>query len=100
QKFLYVAGEESLRQIKLRSQRLGESNPNLFLLAETDFTQVKAAVEEVASDILIIDSIQTLYHPEIESSPGSIPQIRGCTAELMMLAKQHNIAIFLIGHIT
>ncbi|MCK5781709.1 MAG: DNA repair protein RadA [Flavobacteriales bacterium] len=99
-KTLYVSGEESLNQIKMRSERIGISNDNLYVLAETKtqaiFTQIKA----LNPQLLIIDSIQTLQTEMIESSPGSVSQIRECTAELLRYAKESSTPVILIGHIT
>ncbi len=100
QKIIYVTGEESEEQIKLRAERLGKSNPNLYLLKETNTQAIfKQIVEEDAS-ILIVDSIQTLFTDKIDSGPGSVSQIRECTVELMRYAKETNTSIFLVGHIT
>lgn len=100
QRLLYVSGEESLNQIKMRAKRLEGQNENCYLLAETNFLDIRDAMEQLQPDLLIVDSIQTLHHPDIESSPGSIPQIRGCTHELTQLAKRSGAAVLLIGHIT
>ncbi|MEX0968219.1 MAG: DNA repair protein RadA [Bacteroidia bacterium] len=100
QRILYVSGEESLNQIKMRAKRLDLKNPDCYLLAETNFETIAQAMKSLEPTVVIIDSIQTLYHPDIESAPGSVPQIRGCTAELIQIAKKRGIAICLIGHIT
>lgn len=99
-KVLYMSGEESLNQIKLRAKRIGEPNPNLYLLAETSFDYLEAAIDETKPSLIVVDSIQTLHKPELESAPGSVSQIRDCTHGLMELAKKKSIAIFIIGHIT
>lgn len=98
-KVLYVSGEESETQIKLRAQRLGVGNDNLLLLCETDLGQILEAAREVRPDILIADSIQTLYDPENTSSPGSVSQVKDCTLRLMQLAKGSGITVFVVGHV-
>jgi DNA repair protein RadA/Sms len=97
---LYVSGEESLRQIKLRAERLGVSVPTFFVFAETNLDAVLSAIERTNPALVIIDSIQTMYRPELESAPGSISQVRECTAVLTQRAKAENIPMFLIGHVT
>ncbi|PAF51268.1 DNA repair protein RadA [Helicobacter sp. 13S00477-4] len=99
-KVLYVSGEESAGQIKLRAQRLDCIEENLFLLNEIDLNSIKSNLLTKKYTICIIDSIQTIYSPQITSTPGSISQVREITFELMRLAKEYNIAIFIIGHIT
>ncbi|MDN3450954.1 DNA repair protein RadA [Planococcus sp. APC 3906] len=97
---LYISGEESIRQTKLRAERLDASSPELFIYAETNLELIHHTIEDVAPDFVIIDSIQTVYHPEVTSAPGSVTQVRESTAELMRIAKTKNIAIFLVGHVT
>ncbi len=97
---LYVTGEESLRQIRIRADRLGLDNPDLALLAETNLALIIDAIRSNQPDIAIVDSIQTTYHPEIESAPGSVSQVRECTAALMQLAKGSGTSIFVVGHVT
>lgn len=99
-KVLYVSGEESDQQIKMRSERIGIDNKNCFILTETNVQNIFKQAEEVQPQLLIIDSIQTLYSAEIESSPGSISQVRESTAQLLRYAKTTGTPIFLIGHIT
>ena len=99
QKVLYVSGEESETQIKLRANRLGVTTENLFVLSETDLAAVIEATEESKPDVLIADSIQTLYNRENTSSPGSISQVKDCTMALMQLAKGGNITVFVVGHV-
>ena len=99
-KVLYVSGEESLQQIKLRAERLGEKNPQCYLLNEVNSDHILQQLTEIAPDLVIIDSIQTLYNPIIDSTPGSISQIRECTAEMMRFAKETSTPVILIGHIT
>ena len=96
---LYVSGEESVRQLKLRAQRLDVSGEDLLVLAETSLGDVLQAVADVSADILIVDSIQTLYDPELDSPPGSIGQVKGCTMSLMRLAKERDVTVFVIGHV-
>lgn len=97
---LYVTAEESERQLKLRAQRLGVENEELFVLAETELERIFAALDEVQPDLLILDSIQTISSQEIDSTPGSVTQVRECTMRLMRLAKEKGITIFVVGHIT
>lgn len=99
-KALYVSGEESASQIKMRAERLGAIDANLFLLTEICLENILAELTKNEYKILIIDSIQTLYSEKIGSAPGSISQVREITFELMRLAKDRNISIFIIGHIT
>ncbi len=99
-RLLYVSGEESLRQIKLRATRLGESAKELLLFCETDLRAVREAIEAEKPKIVIIDSIQTMCDPEISSAPGSVSQIREATAVFLRIAKEYRISVFLIGHVT
>lgn len=96
---LYVSGEESERQIKLRAERLKVRGDGLYLLAETNLENVMDAVHELKPDILIVDSIQTLYHGDVTSSPGSVSQVKECTMALMQLAKGEGVTVFVIGHV-
>jgi DNA repair protein RadA/Sms len=98
-KTLYVSGEESNQQIKLRSERLGLKNENCFLLNETSLENIYTQIDKTKPDLLVIDSIQTLNADYIESSPGSVSQVRECTANLLRYAKETSIPIILIGHI-
>ena len=98
-KVLYVSGEESERQLKLRAQRLGVSPEELYILSETRLSDILEAVEEMQPDILIADSIQTLYNEENDSSPGSISQVKDCTMALMQMSKSKGIMVFVVGHI-
>ena len=98
-KVLYVSGEESERQLKLRAQRLGVFPEELFILSETRLSDISSAVDEMSPDILIIDSIQTLYNEENDSSPGSVSQVKDCTMTLMQLSKSQGITVFVVGHI-
>ncbi len=96
---LYVSGEESEQQIKLRAARLHVDNDELMLLAETDIDAIIESVDAVKPDILIVDSIQTLYHADNTSSPGSVSQVKECTMLLMQLAKSTGITVFVVGHV-
>ena len=96
---LYVSGEESERQLKLRAERLGVSPQNLYVLAENRLTDILACIEEENPDVLIVDSIQTMYSDENESSPGSVSQVKDCTMSLMQLSKSNGITVFVVGHI-
>ncbi|UMY66550.1 MULTISPECIES: DNA repair protein RadA [unclassified Flavobacterium] len=97
---LYVSGEESQKQIKMRADRITQREDNCYILTETKTQQIFRQVAELDPEILIIDSIQTLHTDYIDSSPGSISQIRECTAELIKFAKESNVPVILIGHIT
>lgn len=99
-KVLYVTGEESDRQIKLRAERIGINNDDCYLLTETNTQQIFKQADLLAPDVIVIDSIQTLHTVYVESPPGSVSQVRECTAELQRFAKESNIPVFLIGHIT
>ena len=96
---LYVSGEESERQLKLRAERIEISPESLYILSETRLSVIIEAVDSLKPDILIIDSIQTLYNEEIESTPGSVSQVKDCTMSLMQLSKSHGITVFVVGHI-
>ena len=96
---LYVSGEESERQLKLRAERLGVAPDSLLIYSETRLGDVLEAVEETKPDILIVDSIQTLYSEENESAPGSVSQVKDCTMTMMQLSKQQGITVFVVGHI-
>lgn len=97
---LYVSGEESLSQIKMRSDRMGGGNDSALVLSETSLEAVMSQIKSVRPALVVIDSIQTMYSEEIESSPGSISQVRECAARLLRLAKESAIPVMLIGHIT
>ncbi len=99
-KTLYVSGEESQKQIKMRAERITSKGDNCFILTETKTQNIFRQIQEIEPEIVIIDSIQTLHTDYIESSPGSISQIRECTAELIKFAKETNVPVILIGHIT
>jgi DNA repair protein RadA/Sms len=97
---LYATGEESAEQVKLRADRLGEIANDLFILPETDVDAISAHVGSVRPSLLVIDSIQTMYTTDLESPPGSVGQLRECTARLTRLAKTEGVATFLVGHVT
>lgn len=97
---IYVTGEESLSQIKLRANRIGQFNDNLKIMAETDLDVIETALTEEKPEIAIIDSIQTMFRPDVASTPGSVGQVRECTNLLMQLAKGLGISIFVVGHVT
>ncbi len=96
---LYISGEESERQLKLRAQRLGVAPEELLILSETRLSDIVDAAEEVKPDILIVDSIQTLYNEENDSAPGSVSQVKDCTMSMMQLSKQGGLTVFVVGHI-
>lgn len=99
-KVLYISGEESLAQIKLRAERVGGFNDSLMLLCETSLEIIEDTLKEVCPEVVIVDSIQTMYREEVGSAPGSVGQIRETTAVLMQLAKGLGISIFIVGHVT
>ncbi len=99
-KVLYVSGEESAKQLKMRAARLQIDVPNLYVLAENALDQVEEKLERLSPDVMVVDSIQTMYRPEMASAPGSVSQVRECTSLLMRLAKESGTSIFLVGHVT
>ena len=99
-KVLYISGEESLRQIKIRANRLGEFSDNLLLLCETGLRTVEQTIRSVMPDVTIIDSIQTMYDEEISAAPGSVSQVRESTNVLLQLAKGLTVSVFIVGHVT
>lgn len=99
-KILYVSGEESVQQIKLRANRLNITTKNLLLLSETNFNIIENTIRELNPDLVIIDSIQTVFLEELSSAPGSVTQVRECTAKIMRIGKGENISIFIVGHVT
>lgn len=99
-KVLYVSGEESAQQTKLRADRLGIRSELLYVLCETNMEYIELAIEQVKPEFMVIDSIQTVYRPELASAPGSVSQVRECTAVFMRMAKTQGIATFLVGHVT
>ena len=99
-KILYVSGEESLRQVSSRSRRLGIKSESLYLLSETDLSKILSTLKETKPWGVVLDSVQTVYHPELSSSPGSIAQVRECASELLRVAKATDTVVFLLGHVT
>ncbi len=99
-KIIYISGEESIKQIKLRADRLGVRNPNLLMVSETNFRAIQALCENENPALIIVDSIQTMFNDELSSAPGSVSQVREITSGLMRIAKTRNIAIFIVGHVT
>ena len=98
-KTLYVSGEESSRQLKLRADRLSHDNPNCFILCETHLEQIFTQAANIQPDLMIIDSIQTIFTEVVESSPGSVSQVRECSAAILKYAKESGVPVLLIGHI-
>lgn len=98
-KILYVTGEESTRQVKMRAERLGAIADDLYILSETNLDTIEAQALKLAPKLLVIDSIQTVFRPDIESAPGSISQVRECAVQLVKIAKQYSIAVILVGHV-
>lgn len=99
-KILYISGEESIRQIKLRANRMGTFADSLYLLCETNLEIIRAVIEQQKPEMVVIDSIQTMYNEEVSSAPGSVSQVRESTNILMQMAKGMNISIFIVGHVT
>lgn len=99
-KVLYISGEESTKQTKLRAERLGANSQDLFVLSETDIERIELEIDETQPKVVVIDSIQTVYHPSVTSAPGSVSQVRECTAHFMRIAKSKEIAIMIVGHVT
>lgn len=100
QKVLYISGEESMKQTKMQADRFGIEAEQLYVLAETDLALIEKAVAEIAPDVLVIDSIQTMFHHDVSSAPGSVTQVRECTSVFMRMAKTKSMATFIIGHVT
>ena len=99
-KILYISGEESMQQIKIRADRLGNCNDNLFLLCETSLEIIREIVEREKPDMVVVDSVQTMYDEEVSSAPGSVSQVRAATSAFMQIAKGNGISAFLVGHVT
>ncbi|SEF86753.1 DNA repair protein RadA/Sms [Caloramator fervidus] len=97
---LYVSGEESAKQIKLRAERLNVLSSNLYVLAETNLNNIEDVISNLKPSVVVIDSIQTMYKPELQSAPGSVSQVREATSAFMNIAKNLNIATFIVGHVT
>ncbi len=99
-KTLYISGEESLRQIRMRAERLGSFHPELLLMSETSLDAIEETVQQIHPEIMVVDSIQTMYREDVGAAPGSVSQVRESTASLMRLAKENGIMIFIVGHVT
>lgn len=99
-KIFYISGEESSKQIKIRAQRLNVKTANLFIVSETDISIIERMIEEYKPEVVVIDSIQTMYKSELQSAPGSVSQVREATSTFMRIAKNLNIAVFIVGHVT
>ncbi|WP_252313653.1 DNA repair protein RadA [Sinobaca sp. H24] len=99
-KVLYISGEESIKQTKLRADRLHVTSDTLYVYAETDMDYIEKAIDNIKPDLVIIDSIQTVHQPAVTSAPGSVAQVRESTSAFMRIAKSRNIAIFIVGHVT
>src|SRR5690554_654824 len=97
---LYISGEESVRQTKLRADRLDVSSDQLYVLSETNMSIISAQIDQLNPSLVVIDSIQTVFKDEVTSAPGSVSQVRECTGELMRIAKTKHIPIFIVGHVT
>ena len=100
QKVLYISGEESLKQIKMRAERLGSFYGELHLLAETSLDSIEEVIEEMRPEVVVIDSIQTMFREDISASPGSVSQVRETTSALLRIGKSLGITIFIVGHVT
>lgn len=97
---LYISGEESLQQIKMRAERIGELGEDMLLLCETNLDVIKGAIQKVKPEVVVIDSIQTMYNEAVSSAPGSVSQVRESTAVFMQIAKGMEITVFIVGHVT
>lgn len=97
---LYVTGEESTRQVRMRADRLGAVADSLYVVSETNLTTIETHIENVQPELVVIDSIQTIFKPEIQSAPGSVSQVRECSVDILRIAKSRGIAAFVIGHVT
>ncbi|NLO38506.1 MAG: DNA repair protein RadA [Ruminiclostridium sp.] len=100
QKILYISGEESVKQIKIRADRLSVNHPNILMVSETSFQSVEKLIEENSPQVVILDSIQTVYSEELTSAPGSVSQVREVTGHLMRIAKGIGMTVFVVGHVT
>ena len=99
-KILYISGEESLQQIKIRADRLGEFEGDLLMLCETDLETIQAVIERTRPELVVIDSIQTMCKGDVSSAPGSVSQVRESTGVFMKIAKTLGITVFIVGHVT
>lgn len=100
EKVLYISGEESLHQIRLRANRMGEFSSKLYLASETNLERIQGLIQKEKPDMVVIDSIQTMYHEEVNSAPGSVSQVRESTNVLLQIAKGMQLSIFIVGHVT
>lgn len=98
-KILYISGEESMSQLKMRADRLGKVSDNTYILCETDMDSIFSQIEDIEPEIVVVDSIQTICSPDIESAPGSVSQVRECAASLLRYAKESGVPVILVGHI-
>jgi DNA repair protein RadA/Sms len=99
-KVLYISGEESIRQIKMRSDRLNTSHKNMWIVSETDLTAIHPMIDSVAPDVLVADSIQTLFSPDLTAAPGTISQVREAAMQIMQIAKKSHLPVLIVGHVT
>jgi len=99
-KVLYISGEESVRQIKMRSDRLNTSHKNMWIVSETDLTAIYPMIDSVIPDVLVADSIQTLFSPDLTAAPGTISQVREVAMQIMQIAKKRNLPVLIVGHVT
>lgn len=99
-KVLYVSGEESARQIKMRAERIGEFTDELMLYSQTNISVVEGVIDEIEPEVVVIDSIQTMYEDSLDGAPGSVSQVREITSTLLRIAKMKNITVFIVGHVT
>ena len=99
-KVLYISGEESVGQIKLRADRLNAVNPSIYMVSETSYEVIESMIDREKPEFIVIDSIQTIYSEFLSSSPGSVSQVRDITAKLMRKAKKDGINVFIVGHVT
>lgn len=99
-KILYVSGEESARQLKMRAQRLGVTTDELYIVSQVNTEHIVKNIDELSPSVVIVDSIQTMYSPTVTSAPGSVSQVRDVTMTLMRKAKEDGISIFVVGHVT
>jgi len=99
-KVLYVSGEESVQQIKMRSDRLKTTHENMWIVSETDLTAIHPMIESVNPDVLVVDSIQTMFSPDLTAAPGTISQVREAAMQIMQIAKKRHLPVFLVGHVT
>ena len=99
-KVLYISGEESESQIKMRAKRLGIKSDNLYIFAENNLSIIEASLDSINPDLIIVDSIQTVYSPEISSAPGTVSQIKEGTSKFMKISKKMGISTFVVGHVT